>query len=270
MATGVPFLAAQADLLALGLLRADAAGDAGQGVVAEQRVGGARACRPRRTRLDEARDVDARPGSRRCSWASCTGGSARPRGWPAARCRPRLTSSKLRGPRDRRPARASSLGDRSARGPLACLPASGSVARSAWRARSGGRSQALGGVIDVGASRLDGSAVGPSRRGTLQASRLLEGGLLELAVGGQAVGQLGGSRPGGRRTRGRPRRRTASCRRSTTRQPPHIPVPSTMIGLSETMVWTPNGRVSSAHGAHHRHRADGVDRVDAAGVAARP
>ena len=30
-----------------------------------------------------------------------------------------------------------------------------------------------------------------------------------------------------------------------TRQPPHIPVPSTMIALSETVVGTPYGRVSS-------------------------
>ena len=30
-----------------------------------------------------------------------------------------------------------------------------------------------------------------------------------------------------------------------TRQPPHIPVPSTMIALSETVVGTPYGRVIS-------------------------
>ena len=30
-----------------------------------------------------------------------------------------------------------------------------------------------------------------------------------------------------------------------TRQPPHIPVPSTMIALSETVVGMPYGRVSS-------------------------
>ena len=30
-----------------------------------------------------------------------------------------------------------------------------------------------------------------------------------------------------------------------TRQPPHIPVPSTMIALSDTVVLTPNGRVCS-------------------------
>ena len=59
MATGVALLRPQADALALGLLGADPAGDAGQGVVVEERVGRSRAGRPRASRREEARDVDA-------------------------------------------------------------------------------------------------------------------------------------------------------------------------------------------------------------------
>ena len=33
---------------------------------------------------------------------------------------------------------------------------------------------------------------------------------------------------------------------TVTRHPPHMPVPSTMIGLSDTIVRTPSGRVTAA------------------------
>ena len=47
-----------------------------------------------------------------------------------------------------------------------------------------------------------------------------------------------------------------------TRQAPHIPVASTMIELSETMVLIPCGFVTLAQDPHHRHGADRVDAVD--------
>ena len=85
--------------------------------------------------------------------------------------------------------------------------------------------------------------------------------LLELAVGASGGPSAGRNRPGARRTPGHRRRRTASCRPPLTRQPPHMPVPSTMIGLSETMVRTPQRlgqvrppRASSAPGRRHRRR----------------
>ena len=53
----VALLAAEADALALALLRADPAGDAGQGVVVEERVGRGRQVALAQ-QLDEARDVD--------------------------------------------------------------------------------------------------------------------------------------------------------------------------------------------------------------------
>ena len=55
-----------------------------------------------------------------------------------------------------------------------------------------------------------------------------------------------------------------------TRQPPHMPVPSTMIGLSETIVRTPSGRVRSATARIIGTGPDGVDDVDAAGGEQRP
>ena len=58
MATGSPFLRRQAEALALRLLRADPAGDAGEGVVVEQRFGGEPEVALGHV-LDEARDVDA-------------------------------------------------------------------------------------------------------------------------------------------------------------------------------------------------------------------
>ena len=57
MATGLPFLPAQAHPLALALLRAHPTGDAGEGVVVEQRVGGAGHVALAQE-LDEPRDVD--------------------------------------------------------------------------------------------------------------------------------------------------------------------------------------------------------------------
>ena len=47
---------------------------------------------------------------------------------------------------------------------------------------------------------------------------------------------------------------------TVTRQEPHMPVPSTMIAFSETIVFTPNGRVVSTH-VHHRERPDGDHEV---------
>jgi hypothetical protein len=55
---GLPFLAPDAEPLALRLLGADPPGDAGQGVVIEERLGSAREVALGQ-QLDEARDVDA-------------------------------------------------------------------------------------------------------------------------------------------------------------------------------------------------------------------
>ena len=96
--------------------------------------------------------------------------------------------------------------------------------------------------------------------------------------------------PPGRRGRGRPlrirrtcRSRSASSSKSTpcpsnsgpstqakriapstvTRHPPHMPVPSTMIGLSDTIVRTLRAVVGDGgDGSHHRHRSGGVDDID--------
>ena len=51
---------------------------------------------------------------------------------------------------------------------------------------------------------------------------------------------------------------------SSTRQPPHMPVPSTMMELRLTMVLMPSGAVMRGDGAHHGHGADGEDEVDLA------
>ena len=51
---------------------------------------------------------------------------------------------------------------------------------------------------------------------------------------------------------------------SSTRQPPHMPVPSTMMELRLTMVLMPSGAVICGHGAHHRHRAHGEHEVELA------
>jgi hypothetical protein len=48
---------------------------------------------------------------------------------------------------------------------------------------------------------------------------------------------------------------------SSTRQPPHMPVPSTMMELRLTMVLMPSGAVICADGAHHGHRAHGENKV---------
>ena len=44
---------------------------------------------------------------------------------------------------------------------------------------------------------------------------------------------------------------------TVTRHPPHMPVPSTMIGLRLTMVFTLYSLVNLGDELHHRHRADG-------------
>ena len=87
-----------------------------------------------------------------------------------------------------------------------------------------------------------GRATGSSRR--TRQWRCVERLLLEVAVGRKSVGQLAevdqvavelGPVHAGVRV----------SPPTLTRQPPHMPVPSTMIGLSETTVGTPSGRVSS-------------------------
>ena len=128
----------------------------------------------------------------------------------------------------------------------------------------------------IGPLRSDGSAVASSARtraaaiaGNAARLALLEGPLLEGSIRRQPVGQLAevdrvavelGAVDAG----------VAGLAVDVTRQPPHIPVPSTMIALSETRVGTPNGPGQLADGAHHRDRSDRVDGVDAAGLRGRP
>ncbi len=64
------------------------------------------------------------------------------------------------------------------------------------------------------------------------------------------------SSPGWHRTPAHRRRRTRSCCPTSTRQPPHIPVPSTMIEFRLTMVLILLGSGEVGDRAHHRHRAD--------------
>jgi hypothetical protein len=76
-------LAAQAEALALRLLRADAPGDAGQRVVVEQRVRAPGRSPSRRGSMK--RGMLTRTGQPSMQYGACTGGSARPRARRAAR-----------------------------------------------------------------------------------------------------------------------------------------------------------------------------------------
>ena len=69
---------------------------------------------------------------------------------------------------------------------------------------------------------------------------------------------------GGVELRARRRRRTCSWLPRSTRQPPHMPVPSTMMELRLTMVLMPSGTVICGNGAHHGHGTDGEYEVELA------
>ena len=66
----------------------------------------------------------------------------------------------------------------------------------------------------------------------------------------------------GRRTRARRRRRTGAPCVVSTRQPPHIPVPSTIIELRLTTVWIAVRPGRLGDGLHHPRRPDGQHEVD--------
>ena len=97
-------------------------------------------------------------------------------------------------------------------------------------------------------------------------------GRLALRRACSAAGGTSGrrSRPGGRRSPGRRRRRTSRRSPTFTRQPPHMPVPSTITGFRLTIVrmLVRPRRLRAA--LHHHRRADGDALVDVRVLRDRP
>ena len=246
------------------LLRADAAADRRQQVgVGDDVVGAAEILRA--DLLDELRECRCRPGSRRRRAGPGTAGSARPRAAPPRACSRSATSAKFL---------ARTFGSCSRIGVRSCgivrivffFAISHGQSRRVYRVRATDRAASLAASVP----RIGRAAWMPPRvrRRTGAASSC-------------------GSSPTSARARPSPPRcsaRAAIIRSSKstwwpsksgpstqanltwpptlTRQPPHMPVPSTMIGLRLTMVLMPCGRVASAQRLHHDRRADRDDFVD--------